>query len=181
MSGCHKNAPADPADGHQIRSMNVDLFGLLVAGLPPFAVAMPGCSQRSPVADRGAGLFGMMMGLTVFLLLLTVAVQVLFNLYATTLVTGAAFDAAQVVAGYNSVRHRCNQHNRATAEATFWRSLGGYRQRGTAALTWDCSDTETVKLTVVAQHPTILPPMMQNLTGLGHLNRTIEVRVEDKT
>ena len=126
--------------------------------------------------SRGAGLFGMAAGLAVFMLLMIAAVQVLFNLYATTFVTSAAFNAARIVAGYDSAAGRCAAT--AAAEREFWRELGGYRTHGSVTLSWDCSNTEAVSLTVDARHPTILPTSLSGLTGLGRVNRTVEVRVE---
>ena len=135
--------------------------------------------RRSGLFDppRGSGLFGTLMGFTVFMLLLVVAVQVLFNLYATTVVTGAAYDAARLVAGYDSASDRCAAT--AGAEAALRGRLGGYTERGTVTLAWTCRDPETVSLAVLADHPTILPRRLRGLTGLGRLERTIEVRVED--
>ena len=127
--------------------------------------------------DRGTGLLGMVMGFTVFLFLLIAAVQILFNLYATTLVTSAAVDAARIVAGYDSVNGRCAAA--VHAETAFWQALGTYGERGSAELTWTCDDPETVSLAVAADHPTILPPLLRGLTGLGRMDRVIEIRVED--
>ena len=127
--------------------------------------------------DQGTGLFGMIMGFTVFLLLLVASVQILFNLYATTVVSSAAVDAARIVAGYDSAGSRCA--TTAEAEAAFWQALGDYNQRGSATLTWVCNDSETVSLAVVADHPTILPQQLRGLTGLGRFDRVIEIRVED--
>lgn len=126
--------------------------------------------------SRGAGLFGMAAGLAVFMLMMIAAVQVMFNLYATTVVTSAAFNAARIVAGYDSAAGRCAAT--AAAEREFWRELGVYRTSGSATLTWDCANTEAVSLEVQARHPTILPASLSGLTGLGRMNRTVEVRVE---
>lgn len=49
--------------------------------------------------EEGTGLLGSIVGVTVFLVLLLFAVQVALNLYATSAVTGVAFDAARIVAG----------------------------------------------------------------------------------
>ena len=117
------------------------------------------------------------MGFTVFMLLLMFAVQVLFNLYATTVVTGAAFDSARRVAGYASAADRCAAVP--AAEAAFWRTMGDYGERGTATLAWSCDDPQTVRLTVDARHPTILPAFFPGLASLGRMSRVIEMRVED--
>lgn len=132
--------------------------------------------MRPKRTERGSGLLGTVMGFTVFMLLLLAAVQVLFNLYATTVVTGAAFDAARLVAGHDSVADRCGATP--AASAAMRRRLGGYLDRGTLALSWACGDPDTVSVTVEAEHPTILPSRLAGLTGLGRLQRTIEVRVE---
>ncbi len=145
-----------------------------VAPLPRTALATVDHASRR---QRGAGLFGMVAGFTVFMLLLVAAVQVLFNLYATTVVTGAALDAARQVAGYDNVTDRCAATR--VAEGAFLRRLGDYSRRGAATLAWTCSDPEVVRVTVRAQHPTILPAGLAGLAGLGRLQRTVEVRVED--
>lgn len=138
---------------------------------------MNSAPQAGSAAERGSGLFGMAAGLTVFLLLMIAAVQVLFNLYANTVVTTAAVDAARIVAGYDSADDRCAATG--GAEAVFWQSLGDYGERGSANLVWICDDREKVSLTVAAEHPTILPQRLLGLAGLGRLNRVIEIRVED--
>ena len=127
--------------------------------------------------QRGSGLFGTLMGLAVFMLLLMTAVQVLFNLYATTVVSSAALDAARLVAGYDSAPSRCGAT--AEADAAFMARLGAYTERGTASLAWTCDNPDVVRVVVHAEHPTILPSRVRGLTGLGSMQRTIEVRVED--
>jgi Flp pilus assembly protein TadG len=51
--------------------------------------------------DDGTGLVGMMAGFLVFLLFLFFAMQLLLRLYTTSVATGAAFDAAHLLAGRN--------------------------------------------------------------------------------
>ena len=48
--------------------------------------------------DRGSGLLGTTVGFLVFLVLLLAAIQTLVHLYATSVITSAALDAAAVVA-----------------------------------------------------------------------------------
>ena len=60
-------------------------------------------------------------GTTAFLVLLLFATQLLFNLYATSVVTAAAFDAARVVAGADGGPDRITG-----AEAQARRMLGRY-------------------------------------------------------
>ena len=126
---------------------------------------------------RGSGLFGTLMGFTVFMLLLIAAVQVLFSLHATTVVTSAAFDAARLVAGYDSVADRCAATE--AAESSLRQRLGRYLERGTVTLSWTCNDPETVRLAVRADHPAVLPGPLRGLAGLGRLERIVEVRSED--
>src|SRR5690606_35831396 len=52
-------------------------------------------SATSAVRDRGAGLISSAAGVLVFLLFLTMAVQLLYGLYAASTVTAVANDAAQ--------------------------------------------------------------------------------------
>lgn len=130
---------------------------------------------RTP--ERGAGLFGTAAGLLVFLLLMLVSVQILFNLHATSMVTDAAHDAARDVAGYDSAPNRCAAV--AAAESAFVEKLGEYGSAGHAELQWSCADRDVITVRVVARHPSILPPRFGGLIALTELDRTIEVRVED--
>ena len=116
-------------------------------------------------------------GFLVFLLLLFAAVQILFNLYATTMVTSAAHAAVREVAGHAAAPDRCAAV--AGAEARFVERLGDYGRDGRAALTWNCTSPDVVSVQVVAEHPTVLPARMAGLMDLGRLDRTIVVRVEE--
>src|SRR5687768_13185417 len=92
-------------------------------------------SARS-AAERGAGLIGTLAGVTVFLALLLFAVQLLFNLYAASAVTAAAYDAARVVAGSDG-------GDLGRAEAHARQVLGRYADRVT--FSWSL-DGDTVAL-----------------------------------
>lgn len=111
-----------------------------------------------------------------FLLLLMAAVQILFNLYANTMVTSAAHTAARTVAGYTASADRCAAVERASNR--FVETLGDYGDGGHATLEWTCSDPDAVTVRISARHPTILPERMSGILGLGRLERTIVVRVE---
>ena len=128
-------------------------------------------------SQRGSGLFGTAMGFTVFMLLLVAAVQVLYNLYAPTVVTGAAFDAARHVAGYDHADDRCGAT--AEAESALRERLRRYLDRGVITLAWTCDDPERVRLAFEADHPSILPAPLRSLGGLGRPRRVVEVRSED--
>jgi Flp pilus assembly protein TadG len=126
--------------------------------------------------DRGAGTVGTAIGFFVFLLLMFTAVQILFNLYATSVVTAAAHDAALDVAGFRSADDRCDAT--VAAEAAFMETLGAYGRAGDARLRWTCTDPDTVRVRVTASHPSILPRRVGGLLSLSQLDRTIEVRIE---
>lgn len=133
--------------------------------------------ERVAATERGATMIGTSAGFLVFLLLMFAAVQILFNLYATSMVTSAAHEAALAVAGFDAAADRCAAV--AGAEARFVQQLGDYGRAGHAELVWTCADPDVVTVQVVAQHPTLLPPRLAGLIDLGRLDRTIVVRVED--
>ena len=126
--------------------------------------------------ERGAGLVGTSAGFLVFMLMMLAAVQILFNLYATSIVTAAAHDAARDVAGFDAAADRCGAV--AAAEASFVRSLGEYGTAGHATLQWTCNNPNVVRVRVVARHPSILPARLGGLASLTNLDRTIEIRTE---
>ena len=125
--------------------------------------------------DRGAGLLGTSFGILVFLGFLFFAVQLLFNLYATSVVTSATYDAARRVA---TVGHPATKADMDAAEAAAREQLGQYSRRVT--FTWDVtSDPDEVKLQVVATNPRFLGPSIDSLVGFDEIRRTVIVRVED--
>jgi TadE-like protein len=133
-----------------------------------------GPTGREP--ERGAGVIGTAAGFLVFLLLMFAAVQILFNLYATSMVTAAAHDAARDVAGFRSSADRCAATIEAGAD--FAERMGGYGDAGYAHLQWICTDPEIISVRVIASHPSILPRRLLGLLSLSELDRTIEVRIE---
>lgn len=129
-----------------------------------------------PAGSRGAGLLGALAALLVFLILLLAAVQVLFNLHADSMVTSAGFEAARVVAGFDRAADRCRAVD--AGDRRFKEALGRFGTAGSIRLDWTCNDPDQVRLAVAAEYPTVLPPFVRGLTGLGRLDRTITVRVE---
>lgn len=129
-----------------------------------------------PAGSRGAGLLGALAALLVFLILLLAAVQVLFNLHADSMVTSAGFEAARVVAGFDRAADRCRAVD--AGDRRFREALGRFGTAGSIRLDWTCNDPNQVRLAVAAEYPTVLPPFVRGLTGLGRLDRTITVRVE---
>ena len=126
--------------------------------------------------QRGAGVIGTSAGFLVFLLLLLVAVQVLFNLYANTMVSAAAHDAARSVAAYRDGSDSCEAVDTATQD--FVSNLGGYHEAASVTLRWDCARADAIAVEVSARHPTILPQRMRGLLGLGEFERIITVHRE---
>lgn len=126
--------------------------------------------------SRGSGLLGALAALLVFLLLLFAAVQVLFSLHADSMVTSAGFEAARVVAGFDRASERCRAVP--AGEQRFREALGRFGAASSVRLDWTCDDPGEVRLAVAAEYPTVLPPFLRGLTGLGRLDRTIAVRVE---
>jgi hypothetical protein len=134
-------------------------------------------SNRSSRSEAGTGLIGSIVGVTVFLVLLLFAVHLVLNLYGTSVVTAAAFDAARLRAGGAGA-----EVSEAEAEQQVLELLDGYRDGGRLQLSWSYPDTDgdgeadVVALRIVAAHPTDL------LAGVRFpfqdIDRTISVRME---
>ena len=117
------------------------------------------------------------MGATVFLVLLLFAVHLVLNLYGSSVVTAAAFDAARLRAGGGG-----DAVSETEAEGHALQLLDGYRRDGRLELSWSYPDVDgdgaadVVALRVVADHPTDL------LAGarfpFQRVDRTITVRLE---
>jgi hypothetical protein len=121
-------------------------------------------------ADAGAGLLGSVVGVAVFLVLLLFAVQVTLNLYVASAVTGAAFDAARVVAGSAG-----GDGSIAAAEADARELLGRFEDGGGRLdFAWVVSD-EAVAVTVRARRPSLLPGLP---FPFDEVERTVRVRRE---
>lgn len=110
-------------------------------------------------------------GFIVFLALLLFAVQVLFNLYATSVVTSVTYDAARKVAG---ARGGPGSEDQAEAEAR--RALGRYAERVT--FSWGGTDGDVVVLRVRATSPSVLLPALAGPVAFGDIDRTVRVKVE---
>jgi hypothetical protein len=128
--------------------------------------------MRRPVRDeRGGGPLSAWFGFIVFLALLLFAVQVLFNLYATSVVTSVAYDAARKVAGAHG-----GPSSEAQAEADARRALGRYADRVT--FSWAPAGGEFVELRVQARSPSVLLPTLAGPVAFGDIDRTVRVRAE---
>ena len=108
-----------------------------------------------------------------FLVLLLFAVHLVLNLYATSVVTAVAFDAARVVAGASG--------DEATAERQARALLDGY-DAADLSFEWRYTsvdgdaEPDVVELRVVARHPTTLLPSA--VVPYREVDRTVRVRVE---
>ena len=126
--------------------------------------------------ERGAGLFGTIAGVTVFLAFLTIAVQILMNLYSASVVTSAAYDAARQVAAEGE-RPPLDADARARAEAHARSLLGGLADDTT--FTWIEDDPAVVQLRVVTRSPRFLLPVVDGALGLDEIDRTVTIRLEE--
>lgn len=116
--------------------------------------------------ERGAGVFAMSIGMLFFFLLLLFAVQILYNLYATTLVSSFAVEAARDVAELDGPTP-------AAAIADFSNNVGP-----DGSLTIVEAGGE-VRATVTYTSSTVFPAVF-NAQPFGVLNRTFVVRMEEQ-
>lgn len=121
--------------------------------------------------ERGGGPISLWVGFSVFLVMLLFAVQVLFNLYAASVVTAVSYDAARRVAGGDG-----GESYVADAEEQARQSLGRYAEKVT--FDWSGTNAEEVVLRVQSDNPSVLLPLMAGPAALDRLDRTIRVRVE---
>lgn len=132
-----------------------------------------GASRDATRGDEGAGLLGTSLGVFLFLVLLLVAVQVAFDLYARSAVGAAAFDAARAVAAAASVPGEETTASIEAAEARARAVLGGYGDG--AEFEWEMSE-DAVVLTVRVANPSMLPPALR--LGDRETERTVRMRME---
>jgi len=135
-------------------------------------VAVPRTSASSR-RERGTGLIASVAGVTVFLSLLTVAVQVLVDLYQTSVVGAAGYDVARSVAA--DPDQPPTPAELAAAEERARALLGGVGDE--AELTWDV-DGAAVRLRLVVPTRRFLLPAVAGPLGLDEVDRTVVVRVE---
>ena len=120
--------------------------------------------------ERGSGPVSAWFGLLVFLALLFVAVQILFNLYATSVVTSVSYDAARRVAATQG-----DPAAIAEAEAGAREALGAYAPR--VSFEWS-TDGDVVALRVRAHNPAFGLPVTGGGFSFADIDRTVRVRVE---
>jgi len=119
---------------------------------------------RSDESERGAGLFSSAFGVLFFLVFLLFAMQLLWGMYATTVVTAAAYDAGRTSA-------RTGDPD--AGAARFARSVGGYDATVAIAV-----GDETVVVTVTGENPLLLPDRFARTLPFGTIERRLEIRRE---
>jgi hypothetical protein len=125
---------------------------------------------------HGTGVISTASGVVVVIVFLMFAVQLLFGLYASTVVTAVANDAARRAASSGSA-------DRGLIVDEARRSLGGVGE--TATFRWSDDDhdgdgvIDTVVLTVVARPRRFVPPSIGGRVGLDRIERTVRVRAEE--
>lgn len=108
-----------------------------------------------------------------FILLLLLAVQVVYQLYATSVVTAAAYDGARLAAGAELA---ADPDVEAKAAAHVVELLGTY---GRERVTVDVERTaDDVLVRVVARNPGFLPTALRRPAGFDVVDRTVRVRIE---
>ena len=117
-------------------------------------------------SDRGAGLMSMALGLFFFFGFLVFAVNVTYNLYATSVITSLALDAAHDVAERDGL-------SPSEAEAEFRDHVGGDVEFSISI------NGDTVQATVLWETRSLLP-QISNARAFGVIDRTFEVRVEEQ-
>ncbi|HVX19399.1 MAG TPA: hypothetical protein VHA73_15340 [Acidimicrobiales bacterium] len=118
-------------------------------------------------------MFGTWFGLVVVLVLLLFAVQVMFDLYARSVVTATAYDAARRVAADHRGSFASAQ---ATAETEARSALGRYGSR--VRFHWS-TDGEVVRLRVTVDNPRIGLAGVSSPLLVDHIDRTVTVRLEE--
>ena len=128
--------------------------------------------------DRGAGAFSTSIGFLVFLLLLYLAMQVMFGLYATSVLRAVLNDAAaRAAAGGDGA-------DLARIEEEARSSLGEMGRRPSTAIELELVDEDGDGVAdVVAGHaravpPRVVPPSIGGMIGFNEITAGTRVRVE---
>jgi hypothetical protein len=132
-------------------------------------------STRSDAREQGAGLVSATAGVAVFLALLFFATQVLFNLYATSVVTAAAYDAARVVAGAAARGNGVEAEEQ--GKERFRDLVGRYATKHVETLDFSESTEDVIVLHVRAENPSLVFGPIGR-AAFGVIDRRVRVRVE---
>jgi hypothetical protein len=128
-------------------------------------------SSGARLPEAGTGLIASIAGVAAFLGFLLFAVQVTYDLYATSAVTSAAFDAVRLVAGTDGQ----TEIARASAEEHARSVLGPYGRR--VEFEWSQS-ADRVSLHVRASNPGFLPESLRRPLRIDTVDRTVTARIE---
>jgi hypothetical protein len=113
-------------------------------------------------------MIGTLAGFGAFLGFLLLAVQLLVHLYATSMVTAAAYDAARLASGTQVTSGAAESHGRSL--------LGGFSSRVTTFAVVDNGDHVVVR--VQAQSPSLLPAAFGAAAGFSSIDREVIARRE---
>jgi Flp pilus assembly protein TadG len=122
--------------------------------------------REATTPERGVGILSSVFGLMFFLVFMLLAVQVMWSLYATSVVTAAAYDAGRVAA---------RTGDPTAGEARFENTIGEYD--ADVAITVPAGPG-IVTVVVTGENPTVLPSRFARVLPFGTINRTVEVRNE---
>lgn len=127
----------------------------------------------APHRERGVGLLSTLVGFIIFIFFMFLGTHLLLHLYASSLTSGAAYDAA------SSVARARNQADRpgaaALAEAELRDALGAWGND--VDITWDIN-LVTVTVRVRGRAPSLLPASLTDASGLD-IDRSATVRLEE--
>ena len=129
--------------------------------------------------DRGAGLIGTIGGVTVVLLFLLFAVQLLIGLYANTTVTAIATDTAQRAAGRDANRSPAALEAYATDAEASLAGVDGEVDFGASEDLDGDGEPEVIVVRVTADAPRFVPGFLAVDLGIGRIEETIRLDVED--
>lgn len=121
--------------------------------------------------ERGAGVLSMAMGTVMFLIMLVFAVNLLFNLYTTSVVSSLAIEAARDVAEFDGSPD--NTAAIAAAEADF-------RSRVSGATDFEIVVTGGNVVASIKWESNSLFPAFGDGRAFGTIDRTFTVRVEEQ-
>lgn len=129
-------------------------------------MATPTQWHRCRERERGSGMLSTSLGLLFFFALLVFAVQVMYNLYATSVITSLALDAARDVAERDGM-------SPAQAEAEFRDHVGGDVQFEIVV------EGDFIQASVEWETRSLFPAI-SDARAFGVLDRTFEVRIEEQ-
>lgn len=119
--------------------------------------------------ERGSGTVSMLFGVAAFLSLLFLAVQVLVHLYATSVVSAAAFDAARLASGAAATGADAARAHGLGLLGDFSGSVQAFEVRVGA---------DAVTVHVAADSPALLPSVVSRALNSAAIDRTVTLRRE---